>query len=357
MTSKDLFKEMNNIDDNLIEEAGDFMGVTKKADSGEQKSQEKKFFTKSNIFRIAGIAAAACLMVCVGWYAKMYNMKTGDIDNRLPGEGETGKAIYVAQDTVPDGIEFSTENEIGLIWYRTDELVYFGGHMYRTYLNGSSVTDQTIEETLYKKGELLGKVEDSKQYGESIYKGCPIYSIEGKKGTRQILVEHEGELLLFQLHEWLYTPDMLEELKVCGILAAEDIQAVTVKYNRANGGIGDYQSEKDITDVAEKEAFYNILIGLVIDKEGYNATLNPIVKADQKAWIESGGDEPQTNAEGATYVPAYRGTTAFDNSVEIVLLSGDNEELKFTYYPKLGYLQGYHKATQELIDWIAQNTN
>lgn len=357
MTSKDLFKEMNNIDDNLIEEAGDFMGATKKADSGEQKSQEKKFFTKSNIFRIAGVAVAACLMVCVGWYAKMYNMKTGVIDNRLPSEGETGKAIYVAQDTVPDGIEIATENEIGLIWYRTDELVYFGGHMYRTYLNGSSVTDQTIEETILKKGELLGKVEDSKQYGESIYKGCPIYSIEGKKGTRQILVEHEGELLLFQLHEWLYTPDMLEELKVCGILAAEDIQAVTVKYNRANGGIGDYQSEKDIADVAEKEALYNILIGLVLDKEGYNATLDPIVKADQKAWIESGGDEPQTNAEGATYVPAYRGTTAFDNSVEIVLISGDNEELKFTYYPKLGYLQGYHKATQELIDWIAQNTN
>ncbi|MBE5948618.1 MAG: hypothetical protein E7261_06250 [Lachnospiraceae bacterium] len=349
MTSKDLFKEMNNIDDNLIEEAGDFMGATKKADSGEQKSQEKKFFTKNNIFRIAGVAAAACLMVCVGWGISKIDFSAG---NR-----ETGKAIYVAQDTVPDGIELSTENETGLIWYRTDELVYFGGHMYRTYLNGSSVTDQTIEETILKKGKLLGKVEDSKQYGESIYKGCPIYSIEGRKGTRQILVENEGELLLFQLHEWLYTPDMLEELKVCGILAAEDIQAVTVKYDRANGGIGDYQSEKDITDVAEKEALYNILIGLVLDKEGYNATLDPIVKADQKAWIESGGDEPQTNAEGATYVPAYRGTTAFDNSVEIVLISGDNEELRFTYYPKLGYLQGYHKATQELIDWIAQNTN
>ena len=307
MTSKDLFREMNNIDDNLIEEASDFVSEAKEAGVGGQKSQGKKFFTKSNIFRIAGVAAAACLMVCVGWGISKIDFSAGNM--------ETGKAIYVAQDTVPDGIELSTENEIGLIWYRTDELVYFGGHMYRTYLNGSSVTDQTIEETVLKKGELLGKVEDSKQYGESIYKGCPIYSIEGRKGTRQILVEHEGELLLFHLHEWLYTPDMLEELRVCGILAAEDMQAVTVKYNRANGGTGDYQSEKDITDVAAKEALYNILIGLVLDKEGYNATLNPIVKADQKAWIESGGDEPQTNAEGATYVPAYRGTTAFDNSV------------------------------------------
>ena len=350
MTSKDLFREMNNVDDNLIEEASDFVSEAKEtANIGEQKSQDNKFFNSKNIFRIAGVAVAACLMVCVGWGISKIDFSAG---NR-----ETGKAIYVVQDTVPDGIELSTENEIGLIWYRTDELVYFGGHMYRTYLNGSSVTDQTIEETILKKGELLGKVEDSKQYGESIYKGCPIYSIEGRKGTRQILVEYEGELLLFQLHEWLYTPDMLEELRVCGILAAEDIQAVTVKYNRANGGTGDYQSEKDITDVAVKEALYNILIGLVLDKEGYNATLNPIVKADQKAWIESGGDEPQTNVEGATYVPVYRGTTAFDNSVEIGLISGDNEELKFTYYPKLGYLQGYHKATQELIDWITQNTD
>ncbi len=352
MTSKDLFREMNNIDDNLIEEAGDFVGATKKADSGEQKSQGKKFYTKSNIFRIAGVAAVACLMVCVGWGISRIDFSAG---NR-----ETDKHIYVADETVPGGIELSTENETGLIWYRTDELVYFGGHMYRTYSRGSSVTDQTIEETLLKKGELLGKVEDSKAYGESIYKGCPIYSVEGRKGTRQILVEHEGALLLFHLHEWLYTPDMLEELKVCGILAAEDIQAVTLKYNRANGGTGDYQSQKDITNAAVKEALYDILIGLVLDKEGYNATLDPIVQADLKAWRESLGEGPveaQTAVEGgATYTPAYRGTTAFDNSVEIVLLSGDNEELKFTYYPKMEYM-GFYKATQELIDWIAQNTN
>lgn len=353
MTSKDLFREMNNIDDSLIEEAGDFVSEVKEAANvGEQKSHGKRFFTKSNIFRIAGIASAACLMVCVGWYVKMNNK----IDDRLPGEGETGKHIYVAYETVPGGNELSTENETDIWYYRTDELVCFGGHMYSEYLHGSSVTDQTIEETLFKKGELLGKVEDSKQYGESIYKGCLIYGIEGKKGTRQILVEHEGKLLLFQLHEWLYTPDMLEELKVCGILAAEDIQVVTVKYNRADGGIGNYQSEKDIVDAAVKEALYNIIIGLVLDREGYDATLEPIAQADFKAWKESGGDEPQTDAEGATYVAAYRGTTAFDNSVEIVLISGDNEELGFIYYPKMEYM-GFYKATQELKDWIAQNTN
>ena len=345
MTSKDLFREIGNVDDSLIEEAFECEGEAKENTAVQKPSAKKNFFAKSNIFKIAGVAAAACFVVCVGWGISRINFDDGG--------DETGKQSYVKDGTVATGIEIATED--ALFWYRTDELVYFGGHMYRTYSNNGGVIGETIEETLLKKGELFGKVEDSKQYGESIYKGCPIYSIEGRKGTRQILVEHEGELLLFGLHEWLYTPDMLEELKVCGILAAEDIQSVTIKWNRADGGVGNYQSDRVITDKAVTEALYNILTGLVLDKAGYEAVLQPIVDTDLKAWKESGGGEVQTAEDGSKFTAGYRGTTAFDNSVEIELFSGDNEELRFTYYPKLGYL-GFYKGTAELTDWITENT-
>lgn len=338
MTSKDLFKEMNNIDDNFIDEASDF--VNTEEDARQKFAGKKKLSIKRSIFRAVGAFAALCVVVCTGWGISRIN----------PGgeENETKKLIYVE--------EYPTE--IGRIeevcWVRKDEFVYFGGHMYDTYSKSSITIGETIEETSFKKGTLLGKVEDSEEYGESIYKGCPIYSVEGRKGTRQIIVEHEGELLLFSLRELLYTPDMGEELRICGVFAAEDIQSVTLKWNRADGGTGDYQSKKVITDKAVIDELYNTLITVSLDKDGYNEALKPIVDADLKEWKESGGGEVQTAEDGSAFTTAYRGTTAFDNSVSIELLSYDNEELEFTYYPKLNYMS-FFKATQELVDWIAEN--
>lgn len=342
MTSKDLFKEMNNIDDNFIDEASDCADVAKDSTVNQKFTGKKRFFTKKNIFRAAGALAAICFVVCVGRASE--GMKRGNGDN------ETHTATDIER---PAGdVIYSTENEI-YVW-RTDELVCFGGHMYSACTKSSIITGETVEETLLKKGTLLGKVEDSKKYGESIYKDCPIYSVEGKKGTRQIIIEHEGELLLFSLSEFLYTPDMEEELRVCGIFAAEDIQSVSLEWTGIYGDGELYESKSVITDKEVTEELYDILVTLSLDVNGYNAALQPVVDADLKAWKESGGDEVQTAEDGSVFTSAYRGTTAFDNSVSIELLSYDDEELMFVYYPKLEYM-GFFKATRELVDWIAEN--
>lgn len=339
MTSKDLFNEMNLIDDDLIEEAGDYMNMR-------DKSNVKKFFTKSNTLKFAGIAAAVCLIVCAGWGISNVDFSGGQI--------ETGKHIYVANETVSNGIEMAIQNETGML-LSTNEMVCFGGCMYRTYSTEAAVTDQTIEETILNKGELLGKVEDSSKYGESIYKGCSIYRIDGRKGTKQILVEHNNELLLFHLYEWLCEPNMTELFNVYGIELAEDIQNVTVKYGpRDEYG---WHINSNIIDEPEKiNEIYNILFSLTLDKNGYDKILDEISKADLKAWKDAGGAEVQTAEDGVVVsAPPYRGTTAFDGSVDIVILSGDNEEITYSYYPKMGYLKQY-KATEELIAWITTNT-
>lgn len=346
MTSKDLFKEMNNIDDNFIDEASDCTDVAKDSTVNQKFTGKKRFFTKKNIFRAAGALAVLCFVVCVGRASE--GMKRGS------GENET-HIVAGNEHSEEDAIYSSLpETEIGIYEYRTDELVYFGGHMYKTCTKSNIITGETIEEIFLNKGTWLGKVENSKEYGESIYKDCPIYSVEGKKGTRQIIVEHEGELLLFSLSEFLYTPDMEEELRICGIFSAEDIQSVSLEWT-GNYGDGElYESKKVIADKKATEELYNILVALSLDKDGYNAVLKSVADADLKEWKESGGDEVQTGAEGETFVSAYRGTTAFDNSVSIKLLSYDNEELTFSYYPKLEYM-GFFKATRELVDWIAEN--
>lgn len=318
MKSKDLFKGLNDIDDNLIEEAADF----------DLKNKKKiRFFTGINIFKTAGIAAAVFVVVfAAGWGI-----------NRLSFERNI-------VDTTP----FNTSHAIGeneMFMWHVLELVCFEGNWYMHFKDS--------ENKNYVKGELLGYVEDSEKYGVSIYKGCPIYRPEGCKGSMKIIVESENKPLLFRLCEFEEDiTDIAAEFKLYGIESAEDIKSIKLRYD---GSDGTYRKDNYIEDRKQINRLYELLSELVFDKEGYDEILDRIAKADWDAWIAAGNSlESQTNPDGSIYVPGYQGTSAFDNNVMITLFTGDSEELVLVYCPKMGYVDNY-KATKELIEWIGEN--
>lgn len=325
MTSRDLFNELSNIDEKLVEEAG----------SIERKEAKP---VRKNYLKVIGplVAAAACFVLVAGGVG-VKNLITAkpDCGENSPGETERdtdNKYVYIDETVAATYVIY------------VKDFVYFEGNTYRQCL-----TDEEFE-----KGELIGEVGQNPEYDTSDYVGCPVYSIKGRKGTAKILVEKDGETRVFWLHEWGYEPDIDDYMRLDGITEASDIVSVELHWNFTRGE--GYTGNALIEDSESIDAFYNILTGLVLDSEGYTKIVEEFAARDYAAWVESGGNQVYEDENGGRYTLAYEGTTAFDNFTHISIKTTDNEELSFSYYPKIGYVYQF-KAPDELVSWLETHKN
>ncbi len=323
MTSRDLFNELSNIDDSLIEEAGN---VERK-----EVQPMKKNYLKY-MWPFAAIAAGFILIA------------GGAVSIRFLGDKFGIGPLYnytadVAIDIAVE-VERDTEGAIEIIYVK--DFVYFDGN---TYL-------ATDEEVI--KGELLGEVGQNPEYDTSDYVGCQAYLIEGCKGTLNIAVEKDGKVVRCILHEWGSQPDMAAYMKVYGITGAEDIKSVSLEWDY-NSQDNKYMGSAFVDKPEDIAEFYNILSMLLLDEEGYDAILNSISKTDYDAWVESGGNKVYEDESGGQYTAGYSGTTAFKDNTRISIETADGS-LEFDYYPKMGYMNRF-KATDDLVNWLTEHKN
>lgn len=319
MTSKDLFSKLSNIDEGLIEEAGDV------------KVKERHAMKKNYLRHIWPFAAvAAGFILIVG----------GAVSIKFLGEkfGILTPAIEYAELTVPSNIEVAIDVDV----VHVKDFVYFDGN---TYL----ATDEEVV-----KGELLGEVGQNPEYDTSDYAGCQAYLIEGCKGTLSIAVEKDGKVVRCNLFEWGKEPDMATYMKVYGITGTEDIKSVLLEwdYNVKNNNYAGMVLVDETEDIA---AFYNVLSKLLLDKEGYDTILDSMSKADYEAWKKAGGDKVYEDESGGQYTAGYSGTTAFNDSTKISIETADGT-LVFDYFPKMGYMNRF-KVTDELVSWLTEHKN
>ena len=314
MTSRDLFNELSNIDEELVEEAG---RVVKK----EVKPMKK------NYGKIFGIAAAACVFIVAGSIVSI-----GLANHRFK---ESGKIAAESGDDYIYRHDMSTEQATWFLY--TKDMIYFEGNTY--YLMDGHLG----------KGVPVGEAGQNPEYDTSDYAGYPVYLVEGCKGTYKLVLEKNGEEYLFRLHEWGAEPTMSEYARVYGVMSASDIVSVKLQWGYdINKG---YTGRSIITDSESLKTFYDIFFKLELDSKGYDAIVDKMAADDLKAWKEAGGQVVGNEYETKNYTPAYSGTKAFDNNVNILITTADNETIVFDYFPKIGYVNRF-KATDELIDWI-----
>lgn len=310
MTGKDLLKGIGSIDSDLIDEAMKEAGT---AGNGKRR----------RVLSVSGILAASVLIfagISIMWKVN----------------GDT-----VRRETDPAGdTKISSENETAI--FHTTGMVLFNGNVY--YFSGETGV----------KGELIGTGQDT-GYGTSDYAGCPVYLLEGHKGTLRIVIEKDDRYCVFYLWECGHEPDMADYFGIYGINEASDIVSVKLSWNPNDKGL--YDNETTVTDRERLARFYDILKSLVINRDGYQSRLDRISREDYERWTAGvHGTEQHIASDGEVYVTGgYRGTTAFENSIRIVICTGDGEEWEMSYYPKLGYMN-YFAATEELTDWFGQST-
>lgn len=310
MTGKDLLKEIGSIDADLIDEA------MKEADTAGNGKRRR-------VLSVSGILAASVLIFAgIGIMWKVNN-------------------DAVRRETDPAGdTKISAENETAI--FHTTDMVLFNGNVY--YFSGETGV----------KGELIGTGQDT-GYGTSDYAGCPVYLLEGHKGTLRIVIEKDGRDCVFYLWEYGHEQDMADYFGLYGIEEVSDI--VSVKLSRNLNDKGLYDNETTVTDRERLAQLYDILKSLKLDRDEYQSRLDRISREDYERWAAEGhGTEQHISSDGEVYVTVgYRGTTAFENSIRIVICTGDGEEWEMSYFPKLGYMN-YFAATGELTDWLGQAT-
>lgn len=318
MTSRDLFNELSNIDEELVKEAG---SVVKKEVMPMKKSYGK-------LVGIIAMAAAACIVLVAGSIVSI-----GFINRRFK---ESGK---IAAET-NDSYIYGTEQATHVIYTR--DMIYFEGNTY--YLCDGQLN----------KGVFVGEAGQNPKYDTSDYVGCPVYLVEGRKGTYKLVLEKNGETYLFRLYEWGDEPSMTEYARIYGVCEASDIVSVKLEWDY-NVDAG-YAGRAVVTDSESLKEFYDIFFNLALDSEGFTDIVDKMAAQDLKEWKEAGGGQVYEDENGGKYTAGYSGTTAFDNNVNITITTKDNEEMVFDYFPKIAYVNRF-TATDELVDWIDTHKN
>ncbi|MBQ9765420.1 MAG: hypothetical protein IJW18_04420 [Lachnospiraceae bacterium] len=322
MKTKDLFKELSNIDDKLIEEAS--LNEAEEGDVSVDK-EGKRYVNgrlRNKIISYGAMAAGLLIVIGVGLGVAVNGNNRGEKNQR-----ETMAT------------EACTEPALETMVVNTKDMMLFEDNIY--YTDGEEAV----------KGTLIGEAGQPPAYGTSDYVGCPVYLVEGHKGTLRVAVEKDGKVVLFRLREWGKEPNMELCKRVYGILSADDIESVRVEWNY-DPNAGGYQGDVTLKSGSDDEKIawlYDILSELILDAEGHREIVDKISKADYDRWVEE-GNKAYTNETGS-YVPAYGGTSAYSNNVHIIIRSNDGSEFDMDYYPKIAYIS-YFTATDELVDWI-----
>ncbi len=320
MTSRDLFNELSNIDESLIEEAGNV------------KMKEVQPMKKNYLKYMWPVAAAAaCVLIVAGSIISinfLHNRFAIGVDDSSKIAAKSADEYIYVDKSLP-------ENEMHVVYAK--DMIYFEGNTY--YL-----IDGVLEKDIW-----IGESGQNPEYSASDYAGYPVYLVKGRKGTYKLVLQKGDEEYVFRLYEWGDEPNMQEYARVYGVTEASDIVSVKLEWDYVvNKG---YTGNAVISDSESLKSFYDIFFNLALDSDGYKKIVDKMSAEDIKAWREAGGDKVYEDENGGQYMVGYSGTTAFGNDMKITIRTADNEEVSFSYYPKIGYVNRF-MATDELVDWL-----